>query len=413
MSLGLSEALVFAPKPRAVAAHKYRSNIPPLNGRTFSPGDTVQLAIPCGNKGEFLNTRQSYLKFKLTNKDTTAANAMVLDGSAHAVIRLLECVYGNNVLEYIDQYGALYQTILDSSGDGSQMVYGGSVTEGMSNATARVGASIGGSASITVCLPLMSGVLGSMQHKYLPIGDIVRNHMRLNITLAGKDDAQKSTASRDWEITDVEYVAEIVKLDGGAAQAISAANAGGYRIPMTTFSNHAASVEAGSKVINTLISGNYRSLKTLLTIFRKQSNASTATVGFLTDRTNPFGDGGRWQYDVAGQLIPQKPVDTNAEAFAELQKAFQAYGTLDHHGIIKNSTWGAAEGTYVVAQDLESQSHKSMLSESGVDVSSATIHLKAEFAAALASGGALRIDTFTHQDAVLFVDPSGMAQTVL
>eukprot|EP00873_Tetraselmis_striata_P006173 jgi/Tetstr1/426437/TSEL_016738.t1 len=187
-SLGISDALVYAGKPRAVSAMKYRSNIPPLNGRTFGPGDTVQLAVPCGNKGEFLNTRQSYLKFKLTNRDTTAANTLVLDYSAHSLIRLLEVVYGSSVLEYIDQYGALSAMLLDAQGDSAQMAYAGSVTEGMSNASIRTGATIAGSSSITVCLPLTSGVLGSMQQKYLPIGDMVRNHLRLNLTLAGKED---------------------------------------------------------------------------------------------------------------------------------------------------------------------------------------------------------------------------------
>eukprot|EP00873_Tetraselmis_striata_P017508 jgi/Tetstr1/437772/TSEL_026426.t1 len=228
---GLSDAFVFSAKPRAVTAMKYRHNLPPINGRTFSPGDTIQLSIPCGNKGEFLNTKQSYLKFSLKNTEATTTDTLTLDYSASAVICLLE-------------------------------------------------------------------------------------------------------------VNDVELCCEIVKLDGSVASAISQANASGYRIPMTTFSNHASSVESGSTLINTLISGNYRSLKTLFTIFRLQEN---------------MGDGTK-------------------------------------------------------KTDLETQSHKSAVSESGVDVSTSTIYLKAQFAVALAK--ALRIDTFTHQDAILFIDPSGMAQTV-
>eukprot|EP00873_Tetraselmis_striata_P039775 jgi/Tetstr1/460039/TSEL_005359.t1 len=407
---GLSDSFVYSAKPRAVSAQKFRHSIPPINGRNFSPGDTVQLTIPCGNKGEFLNTRQSYLKFKLHNLDSTAGNSMTLDYSAHSVIRLLEVVYGSNVLEYIDQYPVLMALLEDSQGDTLQAAWGGSVTEGRSNTGPRTGATIGGGSEITVCLPLCSGVLGTMASKYIPVGDMVRNHLRMNLTLASKEDLQVSTAARDWAVSDVEFCAEIVKLDAGVASAISQANSGGYRIPMTTFSNHASSVESGSTLCNTLISGNYRSLKTIFSVFRLQGNIGDGTKKTVTLRTNPFGDTGRWQYDVGGQLVPQKPVDSNAEAFAELQKAFHAFGSVEHHGQIRDSTWVAAEGTYVLAQDLETQSHKSMVSESGVDVSTATIYLKAQFSGALAA--AVRVDSFTHQDAILFIDPSGMAQTV-
>eukprot|EP00873_Tetraselmis_striata_P029840 jgi/Tetstr1/450104/TSEL_037149.t1 len=336
---GLSYSFVYAAKPRAVSAMKYRHNLPPINGRTFAPGDTIQLSIPCGNKGEFLNTKQSYLKFSLKNTEATTTDTLNLDYSASAVIRLLEVVYGSTVLEYIDQYPALYHMLLDAHGDIQQMGYAGGVTEGMGS-TARTGATINGWDSVTVCVPLISGVLGSMQHKYIPIGDMVRNHLRLNLTLASKEDPQVSAAARDWQVNDIELCCEIVKLDGSVANAISQANASGYRIPMTTFSNHASSVEAGSTLINTLISGNYRSLMTLFTISRLQEN---------------MGDGTK-------------------------------------------------------KTDLETQSHKSVVSESGADVSTSTIYLKAQFAAPLAK--ALRIDTFTHQDAILFIDPSGMAQTV-
>lgn len=52
-----------------------------------------------------------------------------------------------------------------------------------------------------------------------------------------------------------------------------------------------------------------------------------------------------------------------------------------------------------------------MVSEAGVDVSTYTIYLEAQFPGLSVAAG-LRIDTFTHQDAILFIDPSGMAQTV-
>eukprot|EP00873_Tetraselmis_striata_P016520 jgi/Tetstr1/436784/TSEL_025564.t1 len=386
---------------------KVRHNLPPINGREFSPGDTIEFSIPCGNKGEFLNTKQSYLKFKLKNEDGT--NDMTLDFSASAVIRLLECVYGSSVLEYVDQYGLLRNILSDAQSTSTNENFGSTVVEGVSAADYRTGADIGSGTTVTFCIPLLSGVVGTLQHKYLPVGDMSRDRLRLNLTLANVNDAQVSTTACPWKVYDPEMVTEVIKLNSEVAMAISQANAGGYRIPMTTFQNHSSSVEKDASSVNTLISTSARSLKTLLTVFRPQANIGDGTKNTLSSRANLFGDVGRWSYDCGGILYPQRPVDTNAEAYMELQKAFHALGALDH-GVINNATWTADAGTYIIAQDLELQHGKSSVSENGIDMSTSLIYLRAQFASGL--GAAQRIDTFTHIDAVLFIDPTGMAQTV-
>eukprot|EP00873_Tetraselmis_striata_P041137 jgi/Tetstr1/461401/TSEL_006513.t1 len=338
--------------PRSVGGMKVRHNLPPINGREFSPGDTIEFSIPCGNKGEFLNTKQSYLKFKLKNEDGT--NDMTLDFSASAVIRLLECVYGSSVLEYVDQYGLLRNILSDAQSTSTNENFGSTVVEGVSAADYRTGADIGSGTTVTFCIPLLSGVVGTLQHKYLPVGDMSRDRLRLNLTLANVNDAQVSTTACPWKVYDPEMVTEVIKLNS-------------------------------------------------------EANIGDGTKNTLSSRANLFGDVGRWSYDCGGILYPQRPVDTNAEAYMELQKAFHALGALDH-GVINNATWTADAGTYIIAQDLELQHGKSSVSENGIDMSTSLIYLRAQFASGL--GAAQRIDTFTHIDAVLFIDPTGMAQTV-
>lgn len=80
----------------------------------------------------------------------------------------------------------------------------------------------------------------------------------------------------------------MVKLDTRVANAISHANSSGYRIPMTTFSNHSSTVEKDSTLVNTLISGNYRSLKTIFTMFRLQTNIRKGTLKSISNRSNPL-----------------------------------------------------------------------------------------------------------------------------
>jgi hypothetical protein len=99
-------------------------------------------------------------------------------------------------------------------------------------------------------------------------------------------------------------------------------------------------------------------------------------------------------------------VESNPEAWAEAQKAFHAYGCLEHMGIVNAATWAANEGKYLIASDLESQSHKSMLSEVGVDVSTSVSHLTAQFGAQLTSS--LTVDVFSHYGGYIAVETDGL-----
>jgi hypothetical protein len=99
-------------------------------------------------------------------------------------------------------------------------------------------------------------------------------------------------------------------------------------------------------------------------------------------------------------------VDSNPEAWAEAQKAFHAYGALEHMGIVNSDTWAANEGKYLIATDLESQSHKSMFSENGVNVSTSVSHLTAEFESQLSSS--LTVDVFSHCGGYITVEADGL-----
>ena len=98
MSLGVPDTIVYIEKPRAATASKIRQNFLPINGREFSPSNQVHFSIACGRKEAFHVPKATYLKFKLTNTDLNADPAvttkdLILDGSAHSVINLLEVYY--------------------------------------------------------------------------------------------------------------------------------------------------------------------------------------------------------------------------------------------------------------------------------------------------------------------------------
>jgi len=404
--MSVSDALVYAPKPSAVSGSKYRQNLPSYNKSSFGPGETILLNIPCGRRGQYLNQRMSYLKFKVTNLNANSGEKFAPDYNASAFISRLELFHGSNLLEQIHDYGLLYQLWMDMTADESAVRYTGSVVEGMSTGAAvRVGADMAGQTSKVFCVPIMSGIIGILQSKFLPTGDMVGGDLRLELTLANANDAVVGAAPtgdvHKWTVSDVELMLEYVELNSDAARMISAQNGGGYMISFDTFANFASTVENGSNNINALIPARYSSLKTLFTVFRKQANFGVAASKTLSERVNPFGNKGQWYYSIGGKNVPTTPVKTDSEAFAEMQKALHALGAVSATSLIKYEDWVAAAGTYIVAADLETLAHKSKLTESGINTLTTNTHLIGIFGGALAD--AVHVATFAHYDAILII----------
>ena len=115
--MSLSDSLVYSPKPSAVSSSKARWNQPSYNKSTFNPGDVVMLNIPTGRRGSFLNTRMSYLKFRVTNKGTDASHTIQPDYNIASIFSRLELYHGSNLLEQIHDYGLLVNLWHDMCGN--------------------------------------------------------------------------------------------------------------------------------------------------------------------------------------------------------------------------------------------------------------------------------------------------------
>lgn len=412
--MSLSDSLVYSAKPSAVSGTKHRQNLPTYNKASFNPGDVMMLNIPCGRRGQYLNQRMSYLKFRVENT-STLATAEVAAGTATATIQpdytasslfaRLELYHGSNLLEQVHEYGLLHTLWMDMTGGADAQQTTGTILEGTHASSYRTGATIDRTASRYFCVPLLSGIVGAMQNKYLPTGDMSGGDLRLEITLANMADGVitggTSAGVRSWIVKDVELMLEYVELNSEAARMISQQNAGGYVIGFDSFANYASTIETGATNANILIPARYSSLKTLFSMIRLQSNIGASTVATISSRSNPVGDAGQWYFSVGGKNIPSTPVKSNVEAFAELSKSLHTFGSVDHTSMITLSTWTAAAGSYVIATDLETLAHKSKLTESGINTLSANTHLIAQFAAGLAAP--VRVDTFAHFDGILLI----------
>lgn len=136
---GLSNAFVFSTRPTAAPAAAVEMTVPPYNKDTFARGgQKILFNIPSGKRGQYLNTRQSFLQFQMrvtqpavgfpSNAGSTYMPILSLDGGAHALFRSLQVYHGSNLIEHIDQYNVLHTLLTDQGCSSAD--YGRSVAEG-------------------------------------------------------------------------------------------------------------------------------------------------------------------------------------------------------------------------------------------------------------------------------------------
>ncbi len=74
------------------------------------------LNVPTGRRGSFLDTRMSYLKFKVINDGTDAAHTIAANYTIASIPFILELYHVSNLLEHIHEYGTLVTLWHDMTG---------------------------------------------------------------------------------------------------------------------------------------------------------------------------------------------------------------------------------------------------------------------------------------------------------
>eukprot|EP00873_Tetraselmis_striata_P015586 jgi/Tetstr1/435850/TSEL_024738.t1 len=323
--MSVSDSLVFKPKPASIAGTTHRQTVPAYNGTTFGGQHTILINIPCGRRGHYLNTRMSYLRFSVKNKDT--ANTFQPDYTAASFIQSLSLYHGANLLEQIHEYNALFHLFMDLQGSFEELIGAGNILYGTSGTTKREAATLAADSTTYFCIPLMSGIIGGLQSKYLPTGAMTGGDLRLELTLAATNAAVVGTAP-DWEIGNVDLQLEFVEVTSEVDRMIQQANPR-YVISYESFANYTNSIESTEGQISKLIPARFSSLKTLYTIFRKQTDLTAA----------------------ASKSVTSRPTADNNSIFS----------LANYTG----TAGGSADNAFAIGQNLEVLSHKSTLTESG------------------------------------------------
>ena len=103
-----------------------------------------------------------------------------------------------------------------------------------------------------------------------------------------------------------------------------------------------------------MLSGNFKSVKTIFSTFRLDANKNASKKKYVTARVNPIQEAGSWTFDVGGFKVPQQKVVGSVETYMELQKAFHNFNSVDGHGIHTKALWENAEaGSFLIGVDLD------------------------------------------------------------
>ena len=93
----------------------------------------------------------------------------------------------------------------------------------------RIGETIAGEgASRVLCIPLLSGIVGVLQSKYLTTCDMTAGDLRLELTLAPSSyEVVGVTIAPDYTVYEFEMMLEYTDLASYAARMVSQSNLGG------------------------------------------------------------------------------------------------------------------------------------------------------------------------------------------
>ena len=385
MNLGL--------KPSAPRSRAYRVNIAPNNKQVFGSTDVIYIDIPTSRPNTWYDPSQSYLKFSVQCAATGAVaqgavDGIYVDNSAYSFISRLDVYHGSNLLETISQYGALCNTILDStltqadkSGLSSMMGINPLSTGCCGSGAAFVAntflpslysqtpgdrtglalRAVQGAANIntafcqTFCLPLMSGVVGVNASKMIPVGNL-RAPISLQIYTAANDDAiyyATAGAGATWQIVNVEFVATYVEIqDDNFGQHFDPSIP--QYISTRSWRESSFSVGAGlTGEITNLLSFRMASITNILGRFRNQAGAvqgANATCAYrLSSAINP--NIAYYYFKLGSQIVPNKQIQlynngtlvgSGSESFAELQKSFHALDTMHGNSAVTYNQYNVA-----------------------------------------------------------------------
>ena len=224
---------------------------------------------------------------------------------------------------------------------------------GVSSFISRLGPVVPYGQKQRFCLPLVSGVVGSLCCKLFPL-HALNSDLMLHFTLAsantvacndyvpigwnqyingGGGGASSSTFTPNYRLDNIAYHACIVEVSAQAQAMLDQATGGQYIIPSASYRNFTHTLQSGTSVNEFPVPARFTSVKSMIACQRPSASLDRADRFSLTSRIKNGMTA--IQYRVGSLLVPQEPIrmgnidpslihprsGTAPEAFAHLLEA--------------------------------------------------------------------------------------------
>ena len=428
--LGITNDCLYNLKNSAVSSRSYRCSLAPVNKSSFAPQDTIIFAIP-SRRSCFLDTTQTYLRLTIKNND--ASTGIELDSNGACVINNINIFHGSNLLESVQQYNSLFSYLLDFQMDIGTRV-GSSNTLGTSTDTAnpRKGLAISASKQLTTCLPVISGVIGTLADKMLPLetADDLRIEIGLESLAAS---VYASAAISNWSIISAELEVTIVELGEQGMNMVQSVTpfARPVYLHASSYRHYVSTQTQAAGQASYLVPARFASLKSLSVLPRSNASTTAQAAYSLSSRSNPNWNQYYWR--VGSLIVPQKPVVLSnsgstggyAEAAIEIQKAFHGLNnsmfsgscpiavfnasdaadtSIGNGSTITASATGANSHTngFAISTELESFSNRNDVLLSGINTLGSNVFFEPTTSTAASSN--YTINFYAYYDMILILE---------
>ena len=424
------------------SARNYEIRVQPTNAQSFTAGNTVQIDVPCGGNGRYLDTTTTYIRFRATFTHA-AADSSALIGSGMSFFNR-QVVYGNNsaLLENINEVGVIANTLFQSQLNAADKV-GLSAALGFVDDITLAKATFGHAIQTVApaqlvfdyCVPII-GILGCLTTKMIPLSKVAGIRYELTMDSFANFTAPKAAAIVNTVtgcvITDFEFVGNVVELSPSSQAIVDSLNPEKIFIRSQSYIQTSSSLPAGTGAgANDILVGiKVSSLKALWMVC-SPSNANERKFAGV----NPNLVQGTC-YVINSQNYPQRTIDPSnkpADAFFQTQKALGSlcsttfngcygktgfYSASTASGLMAAYTPSTAVGAplaysnpsqFYLGIDVETVSRKDNLL-SGIDVTSAPIFFRAQIGSPLA-GFTHTLGFYGYFDLIIEIDPIARTMT--
>lgn len=408
--MSVSSHCIFDRKAKSLPVKKTRVSLQPSGGNTtFNALEQIEFNIPASRMGQFLNSQNTVLRYKILTADNTA----VVDHDGSCVIQRLEVYNGSQLLENLNNYNVIYSTMMDMQYSNDDFQSALTITHGTDNTGSFLG-SVVGADGVEIAMPLLSSVCGMLSsEKMLPLYKL-SNGIRVVLTLSSNTTALVH-AGTTFTISEVYLDTEVVELSSEAIQVVEMANksiGSEIQIPIRQFQNFIYTLNAGTAASTEVVSQIDARFSSCNGILFCPRNATSSATGYsVSSRVNPYS---KFQVRIGSMYYPPKPLEKFNEFYIESQKYLHALSSLDNFGAVENVEYSKKDtatvdnaNKFYLALDLEAYPNKSELLYDGISTINDSIYIMGTTQTPALINN-IQVDCFVNFDCILSIDEYGM-----